>query len=109
VSHSPLAALCRAAASDHPKRLRCALLDVQPGSADIPPEALSTLFRGGGGVGGGGGGRVGLSPNPLTQCIGLVPSRSTPIWTRDKLNYFEGVSRLYRAAAAEAATAGTTR
>lgn len=46
VSHSPLAALCRAASSDHPKRLRCALLDVQPGSADIPPEALSTLYRG---------------------------------------------------------------
>ena len=46
VTHAPLAAVCRVANADHPEKLRCAVLDLQPETASVPPAALDALFGG---------------------------------------------------------------
>ena len=59
VTHAPLAAVCRVANADHPDKLRCAVLDLQPETASINPAALDALFWRGTIDGGGGGANVG--------------------------------------------------
>lgn len=49
VTHAPLAAMCRVANADHPKKLRCAVLDLQLETAFIPPGAFDALFSTSGG------------------------------------------------------------